>query len=496
MKETAPTLALRGNGRTRKSNGGIAKRAKTKDSAGREMLRRDKEDLFRHTTGYSQLLADDCVSNALLDSILPAQKYTPRFSPAPGVQFSFRPEEAHQRVIAAISECTIKIREHYELECPDLRDLCVQYALYYDMLSSDCPFDLATTTQYSKQEQWCVVARQRIRKGRVLYLRGVNVEVADESFSALEEAIRFGLMESPDGTRLFPIGPLRYVNHRCHNANSQLRIEDSYTVIVALRDIDVDEEITVHYGKDYFGKGNKDCSCATCIPTTQGMSEGLRHIWPQRGRPCGQGSNSKQIQKEKEDAFHVEIDQQGARNLTSRSREGLERQCPIPRQIKPSRLTSTLGFEEPLQKFFGVPRMSTLWGTAQAWAGAIQKAGGLDGPKAPIKFRADDIWTRRPSDKILFAHLLDAFNLHDTGVYTRLRPNDPEDSSEFSMVIQQLFQPDTECAYYAINMPLSSDVAEFAIPDSLQYQHPYLEGRELTVNITPQYAFVDIHIGE
>ena len=435
MKGTASALALRGSGRTRKSNGGLAKRAKTKDSTGRETLRREKEDSFRHAAGYSQLLADDCVSHALLDSIYPTQKYTPRFSPTPDVQISFRSEEAHQRVIAAISECTIKIREHYELECPDLRDLCVQFALYYDMLSSDCPFDLATTTQYSKQEQWCVVARQRIRKGRVLYLRGVNVEVADESFTALEEAIRFGLMESPDGTRLVPIGPLRYVNHRCRNANSELRIEDSYTVIVALRDINVDEEITVHYGKDYFGKGNKDCSCATCIPPTQGMSEGLRQIWPQRGRPCGQGSKSKRIQEE---AFHVEIGRQADCNLTSRSREGLEPQCAIPQQIKPSWLASTVGLEEALENFFGVPKISTLWRTAHAWASAIQKAGGLDGPKAPTKFRADDIWTRRPSDKILFAHLLDTFNLHDTGIYTRLRPNDLEDSSEFSMVIQQL----------------------------------------------------------
>ncbi|KAK3079644.1 hypothetical protein LTS18_004327, partial [Coniosporium uncinatum] len=86
LRQTASSPALHGIGRTRKSNEVSMKRAKTKDRAGRAAVQRNEEEPFRHTAAYSLLLADDCVSHALLDSMCPARKYTPGFNPTPDVQ--------------------------------------------------------------------------------------------------------------------------------------------------------------------------------------------------------------------------------------------------------------------------------------------------------------------------------------------------------------------------------------------------------------------------
>ena len=124
------------------------------------------------------------------------------------------------------------------------------------------------------------------------------------------------------------------------------------------------------------------------------------------------------------------------------------------------------------------------------------KAGGLDGPTSPTKFRAEEVWQHRSSDEVLFAHVLDAFRLRDTLVYARLNPNHPENSSHISMVMRQLFKPDMASAHYAVNIPLPPDVADFKIPEELQHSHPCRDDRCMTVNVTPQYTFVDIHIGK
>ena len=60
------------------------------------------------------------------------------------------------------------------------------------------------------------------------------------------------------------LGPARFANHDCE-ANGRLvpRGENGMEV-VAMKNIEVGDEITVSYGDDYFGPGNMDCLCHTC----------------------------------------------------------------------------------------------------------------------------------------------------------------------------------------------------------------------------------------
>lgn len=57
----------------------------------------------------------------------------------------------------------------------------------------------------------------------------------------------------------------RYINHAC-KPNAQAIIEGREIWIYAIKTIELGEEITIHYGKDYFDTfiRPKGCKCATC----------------------------------------------------------------------------------------------------------------------------------------------------------------------------------------------------------------------------------------
>jgi hypothetical protein len=278
-KRRPDQMALHGNGKTRKhkdSNDDSGKRDKSKDQVSRAMLQAEKTP-FEHSRVHNHLLADDCATDVLLKDICPARNYTPDFEPTP-VQISLRSLQVDQNDLAKLSEYVIGVRENYQLDSPQSGYLCKQLALYHEALSPKCPFDLATTIQYSEQEQWGIVARERIPKGPVPYLRGANVDVTNVT-GALEECLQFGRMDGPCGTPYVVVGSPRFLNHRCI-PNARLEVHGAYTVVIALDAIEKGTEITIYYGKDYFGRGNAACSCLTCKPPSS--SNHQPRFWPQR----------------------------------------------------------------------------------------------------------------------------------------------------------------------------------------------------------------------
>ncbi|KAI4134532.1 MAG: hypothetical protein LQ347_001432, partial [Umbilicaria vellea] len=72
------------------------------------------------------------------------------------------------------------------------------------------------------------------------------------------------VMSSRKRTPSLFLGPARFANHDC-NANARLVTSGTEGMqVVAVRDIEVDEEITVTYGEDYFGLRNCECLCRSC----------------------------------------------------------------------------------------------------------------------------------------------------------------------------------------------------------------------------------------
>ena len=119
-----------------------------------------------------------------------------------------------------------------------------------------------------------MTARKVIRQGEAIkYLSGTLVEITMEEEAELKRAKRdFSIVFSARKKKhkMF-LGPARFANHDCR-PNARLDADKNTEVmqVVALRELQPGEEITVDYGKDYFGPKNTDCLCATCEAKCKG----------------------------------------------------------------------------------------------------------------------------------------------------------------------------------------------------------------------------------
>ena len=137
---------------------------------------------------------------------------------------------------------------------------------YANLWAPGCPIQISTTNRYTVNTfEAAVIAKRNIRKGELLHhLCGILGEIrgAAKPSAVLSTMIR--MTESKTFKEHLLLGPARFANHDCM-ANAEFFVADNHEVIVkAVRGIVKGEEITVQYGKDYFGPGNTDCLCGTC----------------------------------------------------------------------------------------------------------------------------------------------------------------------------------------------------------------------------------------
>lgn len=139
---------------------------------------------------------------------------------------------------------------------------------YTQIYLPDCPFEVSSTNRYTvTTHEASIVARRFIKRNEsIKYLSGIQVLITPEEEADL--AVRkkdFSIVVSSRNrlASLF-MGPARFANHDC-GANAKLVITGQAGIdIVAVRSIDVGEEITVTYGENYFGEDNCECLCQTC----------------------------------------------------------------------------------------------------------------------------------------------------------------------------------------------------------------------------------------
>lgn len=139
---------------------------------------------------------------------------------------------------------------------------------YTQIYLPDCPFEVSSTNRYTiTTHEASIVARRFIKRNEsIRYLSGIQVLITPEEEADL--AVRkkdFSIVVSSRNrmASLF-MGPARFANHDC-GANAKLVITGQAGIdIVAIRSIDVGEEITVTYGENYFGENNCECLCQTC----------------------------------------------------------------------------------------------------------------------------------------------------------------------------------------------------------------------------------------
>jgi histone-lysine N-methyltransferase SUV420H len=139
---------------------------------------------------------------------------------------------------------------------------------YIAMYQTDCAWEVSTTNRYTiTTYEAAVTARRRIRQGdRIRYLTGTLVPLTTEESAELDMSNRnFSIVVSgrKKNSSIF-LGPARFANHDC-DANGRLVPHgENGMEVVAMKNIEVGDEITVSYGDDYFGPGNMDCLCHTC----------------------------------------------------------------------------------------------------------------------------------------------------------------------------------------------------------------------------------------
>jgi hypothetical protein len=117
------------------------------------------------------------------------------------------------------------------------------------------------------------VAKKTIEKGsQVKYLKGTNATI----IGAIEGAYSsLGRIDGACGNRYITVRPVRFIDHDCE-PNAKLKAKDDYTIVIALRNIKEDEEVTVYYAADFFGEANQNCSYATCKSLDQTNASNLR----------------------------------------------------------------------------------------------------------------------------------------------------------------------------------------------------------------------------
>lgn len=139
---------------------------------------------------------------------------------------------------------------------------------YINIYLPDCPFEVATTNRYTiTTQEAAVIARRGIRKGEpIKYLSGTLVSMTSEEEQDLDLTKRdFSIVRSSrKKTSSLFLGPARFANHDC-DANGRLVIRGTDGMdVVAAKNIDLGDEITVSYGEDYFGLNNCECLCQSC----------------------------------------------------------------------------------------------------------------------------------------------------------------------------------------------------------------------------------------
>jgi len=137
---------------------------------------------------------------------------------------------------------------------------------YLKMYLPDCVFEISGTNRYTIiSYEARIIARNPIKRGEeIRYLEGTRaiMTMAEDRDEILQD---FSVIKtSRNNATSYLCGPASFLNHDCDSNARFVTTGTSRMSIVATSDIEIGNEITVPYDKDFFGIENCDCLCKTC----------------------------------------------------------------------------------------------------------------------------------------------------------------------------------------------------------------------------------------
>ncbi|KAI0408577.1 hypothetical protein F4802DRAFT_355297 [Xylaria palmicola] len=227
-------------------------------------------------SSYDDILTDVLIDHAYYWTTIP--KNRPSYHPSRGVTEVEVTKIIQSRLIVnpdletAESEflLTNGLRRFYNaLKTPKEQDgFRAHLRRYMSVYLPDCPFEVSSTNRYTiYNHEAAITARRYIKKGQpIKYLSGIQVMITakeDKELAKRKKDFSIVISSRNKCAALF-MGPARFANHDC-DANARLMITGQAGIeIVATRNIDVGDEITVSYAENYFGEDNCECLCNTC----------------------------------------------------------------------------------------------------------------------------------------------------------------------------------------------------------------------------------------
>ncbi|KAJ3391747.1 hypothetical protein HDU92_008891 [Lobulomyces angularis] len=157
---------------------------------------------------------------------------------------------------------------------------------YLKIFNPQSGIEICETFRYKQREKIKldskIVASKRFKASdQVSFCTGVKTDLTEDDEKFLETNKQdFSIIYSlKKGYSSLFLGPARFINHDCNPNVKFMPISGGNLVsFVVLRDIEIGEELTVFYGKDYFGERNCDCLCETCEKFNQGANASKNYI--------------------------------------------------------------------------------------------------------------------------------------------------------------------------------------------------------------------------
>ncbi|KAF9931638.1 hypothetical protein FBU30_009814 [Linnemannia zychae] len=168
----------------------------------------------------------------------------------------------------------------FERKLPEaVKELLDHARRYLSIYLPSAGFEISQTDRYSavtNKSEACVIANRSFEVGDELrYCAGTIANLTEQEEKDLEtKTSDFSVIKtSRRGTCLF-LGPARFVNHDCDPNCSFMSAGSSAIYFKVQKPININDEITTHYGDNYFGVDNQECLCATCERLGQGGYKG------------------------------------------------------------------------------------------------------------------------------------------------------------------------------------------------------------------------------